>query len=298
MNMRPFCFRASARARTCWAVSGTDSTTSTETTRQPNRPERGLASLMPKGEQALAPIRVLHPSEPDLRLTQRTEDDVRGTQAGGAPVDPDRDRRWPRSSTRTSSGPYPDDGLLDLRWDPLVVEVGGAWDRWSATGTERLGRHRGLGFSQRGAPTSGPAEFACDLGLRAGPDGRRKSFGAMRAGSFFAEHGHIVSNVAPLQVSLAGLPATSTGGRDGLRQRRPPRLCVAPHRVSTTDSPPPRESDRHCWSSIAISKDTAEVVYRGAPSTPAAFSVQLTVPPGGLVVRARGRRNVDSASRR
>ena len=44
---------------------------------------------------------------------------------------------------------------------------------------------------------------------------------------------------------------------------------------------------------IAISKDTSEIVYSGAPSEPAAFSVELTVPPGGLVVRARGRRSVN-----
>ena len=49
----------------------------------------------------------------------------------------------------------------------------------------------------------------------------------------------------------------------------------------------------HIVELIAISGDKSEVLYSGAPSAPAAFSVELTVPRGGLVVRASGRRNVE-----
>jgi hypothetical protein len=113
----------------------------------------------------------------------------------------------------------------------------------------------------------------------------------MRAGSFFAEHGHIVSNAA-LQVRLPGLPRPAQMGETvsasvGLKATVSLRIDVSAtdflgraNRIDTVEL-------------IAISKDASDIVHSGAPSTPAAFSVELTVPPGGLVVRARGRRNIN-----
>jgi hypothetical protein len=47
---------------------------------------------------------------------------------------------------------------------------------------------------------------------------------------------------------------------------------------------------------IGATRDKATVLYSGSPGEQPAFSVPLTVPSGGIVLRARGRRGSDGPS--
>ena len=90
-----------------------------------------------------------------------------------------------------------------------MAQVGGAWDLWLRHGLSVWAAIADSDFHNEGGDFW-PCEFAATWVYA--PD--RTVDGvirAMRAGSFFAEHGHIVSNVA-LQVSLAGLPRPAQAG--------------------------------------------------------------------------------------
>jgi hypothetical protein len=107
--------------------------------------------------------------------------------------------------------------LID-RWDPLTAEVGGAWDNWLRSGLDIWAAIANSDFHGRGDFL--PCEFASTWVYA--PD--RTVDGvirALRAGSFFAEHGHIVTEVE-LRASFDGQPrpfvpgetaATAAGAR-------------------------------------------------------------------------------------
>jgi hypothetical protein len=249
--------------------------------------ETGLASLIPTGRQTLAPVVFFtHPSRiPDSPSAPKTTFEPLQQDAPSILIGIEG---APGHQRGTPLGAYLEGGLID-RWDPLVAQVGGTWDLWLRHGLSVWAAIADSDFHNEGGDFW-PCEFAATWVYA--PD--RTVDGvirAMRAGSFFAEHGHIVSNAA-LQVRLPGLPRPAQAGETvsasvGLKATVSLRIDVSAtdflgraNRIDTVEL-------------IAISKDASDIVHSGAPSTPAAFSVELTVPPGGLVVRARGRRNIN-----
>jgi hypothetical protein len=85
----------------------------------------------------------------------------------------------------------------------------------------------------------------------------------MRAGSFFAEHGHIVSSVA-LQVRLAGLPRPAQAGETVSASVGVKATISLDIDVPATDFLG-RANRIDTVELIAISKDTSAIVYSGAP---------------------------------
>jgi hypothetical protein len=119
---------------------------------------------------------------------------------------------------------------------------------------------------------------------------------ALRAGSFFADHGRIVREVE-LQVNTDGLPRAAGAGES---------IAVAPD--ATLVAQLTFQVPATAWRSgpnhidlvelIGIDQSGAKVLAQGAPETAvAALTYTVRVPSGGLVLRARGFRILETGTR-
>src|SRR5262249_1388969 len=109
----------------------------------------------------------------------------------------------------TPLGAYAADTTLIDRWDPLAANPDGVWDHWLGSGLDVWAAIADSDFHNE-RDDFWPCEFAA-TGIYA-PD--RTVDGVLRAlhaGSFFAEHGHIASEVE-LQVRVDGLPRPVVSG--------------------------------------------------------------------------------------
>jgi hypothetical protein len=250
----------------------------------------GFAALRPKDRNALAPVVTFnHPSRrakstsaPSLTLT-RLKSAAPSILIGfeGAPG----------HQRANPLGAYPSGTLVD-RWDPLAATVGGAWDQWLQKGVTLWAALASADFhSPEGE--FWPCEFATTHVYA--PD--RSVDGvirALRAGSFFAEHGHIVTE-AQLEARFAGQthvfqPGETAAVAAGTSAIVSLRLVVPP--VDYLG----RENRIDAVELIGISQAKTETLFNGPPGTTDAFSVSIVVPPGGIVVRARGRRTLEDGA--
>jgi len=184
---------------------------------------------------------------------------------------------------------YPDQSFLLDRWDTVVATPGGAWDQWLGQGLTLWGALTNSDFHNT-KDGFWPCQFSATW-IYVPERTVEGVIRALRAGSFFGEHGHIVSE-ANLQLTFAGLsrPAmagetvTAAAGANGtatLRLTIPPvDYAGQPNRVDLVEL-------------LAIAPARTEIVFSGAPAGDKAFEVPITVPPGGFVLRARGKRNVE-----
>jgi len=183
-------------------------------------------------------------------------------------------------------GAYSASAMPVDRWDPMVAEVGGTWDTWLRRGLDVWAALADSDF--HGEPDDFlPCRFAATWIYA--PD--RTVDGvlrALKAGSFFAEHGHIVTR-ATLEARAGGAPRAVTPGE---------LLQVAAGTVATVtlrlDVPERdylgRENHIDRVELVGVAQDGARVLFQGPPGAAEAFSVPVTVPPGGIVLRARGSR--------
>src|SRR5262245_20901769 len=88
------------------------------------------------------------------------------------------------------------------RWDPLVAEIGGAWDQWLRAGLDVWAAMASSDFHDEQGDFA-PCEFA-NTWVHAPDRTVDGVIRALRAGRFFGEHGHIVTNVE-LEARLDGL---------------------------------------------------------------------------------------------
>lgn len=177
------------------------------------------------------------------------------------------------------------------RWDPAIAPAGAAWDQLLARGSRVSGA---LATSDFHSITKGdywPCQFSASwiYAPERSPAGVLK---ALRAGSFVGVHGGIATHV---QLSLAapGLPRQAIAGEElrlaaGTRATLELRVTVPasdwssqPNRLDLVDL-------------IGIAKAGASILRSGAPDAKGTFSHSFTIPPGGIVVRARGRRIVEN----
>ena len=247
-----------------------------------------LVSLIPTGDRALAPVVFFnHPSRfPDTPSAPALTLDALQAAAPSILIGIEG---GPGHQRAARHGLYPEGVLID-RWDPLAAQIGGAWDRWLGQGLNVWAAIANSDFHDDGTNDFWPCEFASTWVYA--PD--RTVDGvirAMRAGSFFAEHGHIVSNLA-FQASVPGLTRPAHAG-ETIAARAGSKVNVSLRLETPTTDFLGRANRIDNVELIAISNDRSDVLYNGPPSTPMAFSVELTVPQRGLVVRARGRRNVE-----
>src|SRR5262249_16845371 len=138
----------------------------------------------------------------------------------------------PGHQRATPLGAYPPDVLLPGRWDPLAATLDGAWDQWLREGIDVWSAIASSDFHNE-HDDFWPCEFAATWIYA--PD--RSVDGVLRAlhaGSFFAEHGHIASEVE-LQVRVDGSPRPVVPG-ETIALKAGDRAAVSLHmRVSPLD---------------------------------------------------------------
>jgi hypothetical protein len=184
------------------------------------------------------------------------------------------------------------------RWDPVAARVGDAWDTLLQQGVDVWAAYAPSDFHTEALSDLAdywPGEFS-ETWVYAPERSAAGVLRALRAGSFFADHGRIVREVE-LLVNTAGLPRAAGAGET---------ISVAPDSTlaaQVTFQVPPtawRSGPNHIdlVELIGIDQSGAKIVAQGAPETTgAALTYTARVPPGGLVLRARGFRILETGTR-
>jgi hypothetical protein len=187
----------------------------------------------------------------------------------------------------TPIGAYPADVRLIDRWDPLAAGIDGMWDQWLRKGLDVWAAIANSDFHNE-RDDFWPCEFAATW-LYAPDRTVDGVIRALRAGSFFAEHGHIVSEVELLvrldDQARAIVPGETVSTRAGAHATVSLQMKVPPadylgrtNRIDTVEL-------------IGISATRTDVIFSGVPGDVDAFKTVVTIPDGGIVLRARGRRS-------
>jgi hypothetical protein len=184
------------------------------------------------------------------------------------------------------------------RWDPVAARVGDAWDTLLQQGLDVWAAYAPSDFHTEALSDLAdywPGEFS-ETWVYAPERSAAGVLRALRAGSFFADHGRIVREVE-LAVNTAGLPRAAGAGET---ISVPPGATLE---AQVTFQVPPtawRTGPNHIdlVELIGIDQSGAKIVAQGAPETTgAALTYTGRVPPGGLVLRARGFRILETGTR-
>ena len=195
----------------------------------------------------------------------------------------------PGHQRATDLGAYRGPVKLIDRWDPAVAEVGGAWDRLLQEGLDVWAARAPSDFHGE-ANDYWPGQFS-ETWLYVPERTPAGVLLAFRAGSFFAAHGHVAREVQ-LAVETEGLPRGAFPGEvvsvpagaeikvrlDGLIPDRD--WAGMPNRIDSVEI------------IIVTEQSVRSLERRLQPSNVLAVTETLQVPPGGMVIRARGRRVV------
>ncbi len=247
----------------------------------------GFAALVPKERTALAPVVIAnHPS----RRPKSTSAPSITFEAlkKAAPSILIGFEGAPGHQRQDPLGSYAPGTLVD-RWDPLAADADGAWDQWLRKGLDVWAAIATADFHNESGDFW-PCEFNATWVYA--PD--RTGDGvirALRAGSFFAEQGHIVQE-AELRATFEGLArpvgvGETAAAATGVKATVSLRMKVPPSDYLN------RENRIDVVELIGVSATKTETLFSGPPGETDAFSTTVIVPPGGIVLRARGRRIVD-----
>jgi hypothetical protein len=175
------------------------------------------------------------------------------------------------------------------RWDPVAARIGDAWDTLLRDGLDIWAAYAPSDFHSESLSGLGdywPGQFA-ETWVYA-PE--RSSVGvlrALRAGSFFADHGRIVREVE-LHVTASGLPRPAGAGEViAVGKNAEVSVALSLTVPPTAWRPGPNHIDQ--VEIIAIDRTGARVVAQGRPAESGpAITQTIQVPDGGIVFRARG----------
>lgn len=184
-------------------------------------------------------------------------------------------------------GSYPEGTLVD-RWDAFVANVGGTWDRWLGNGLDVWGAIATADFHNP-ATEFWPCEFASTW-IYAPERSADGVLHALRAGSFFGEHGHIAREVE-LRAVVQDLPRPLVAGEVAAVAAGTQVVVTLGVQVPPVDYRG-RPNAIDSVDLIAVSARGAELLFSGPPGADEALRASVTVPAGGVVLRARGRRTV------
>src|SRR5262249_7128186 len=161
-------------------------------------------------------------------------------------------------------GAYPPDSRLADRWDPLAATVDGAWDQWLREGIDVWPAIASSDFHNE-RDDFWPCEFAATW-IYAPDRSVDAVLRAMHAGSFFAEHGHIVSEVE-LDVKLSGSPRPVVSGETIVSKAGDQATVSLQMRVPALDYRG-RENRIDNVELIGISALKTAVLFSGPPGHP------------------------------
>ncbi|HVA51770.1 MAG TPA: VanZ family protein [Pirellulales bacterium] len=175
------------------------------------------------------------------------------------------------------------------RWDPTVANVGDAWDTLLEKGIDVWAAYAPSDFHDEAADGLGdywPGQFS-ETWLYAPDRTPQGALRALRAGSFFGVHGHIVREVE-LSVEAEGLPRAAVAG-ESIEVPTGTQVTVT-LRCQLPDKDWSGRANRiDLVELIAVTQTGAEVVAEQAPARDgAALTATLDVPDGGFVLRGRG----------
>ena len=177
------------------------------------------------------------------------------------------------------------------RWDPAIAPPGAAWDRQLQAGNPMWGALATSDFHGEPNGDYWPCQFSATW-LYARDRSAAAALEALHAGSFFGEHGDIAREVQ-LTLTAEGLPRPAIAGETVHLPSGAELTLEVRATVPAADwAGQPNQIDRA--ELIAVTRDSAEVVHSG-PLADGGLRYRMTVPAGGLVIRARGRRVVEDA---
>ena len=191
-------------------------------------------------------------------------------------------------------GSYTDAVRTIDRWDPVAARVGDAWDSLLQRGVDVFAALANSDFHNANVGDLNdrwPCQFA-ETWLRVPELTASGILRALRAGAAFAVHGHIARDVE-LTMAAPGLARPAIAGEVIAAPTRTPLTVSLAFEVPARDwEDKPNRVDAVEF--IVIAPDGVKVMSQPVGSTGRqTVSETLVVPPGGLVVRARGRRIVD-----
>ena len=182
------------------------------------------------------------------------------------------------------------------RWDPVAAEVGGVWDTLLGQGVDLWAARAPSDFHRTTSREKSwsdywPGEFS-ETWVYAPERSANGVLRALRAGSFFAGHGHIAREVI-LQVNAPGLERPATPGESVEASAGTP-LCISLYgHVPASDwSGTENRLDR--VEIIAITPEGSEITATEVPTDAMTLVTHsMQVPTNGVILRARGRRVID-----
>jgi hypothetical protein len=184
------------------------------------------------------------------------------------------------------------------RWDPVAARVGDAWDTLLRDGLDVWAAYAPSDFHSESLSGLGdywPGQFA-ETWVYAPERSSAGVLRALRAGSFFADHGRIVREVE-LHVNAPGLPRPAGAGEV---------ISVAQNAEVTVElsfkvppeawRPGPNHIDH--VEIIAIDHDGAKIIAQGRPQESGpAITKTVQIPEDGIVLRARGFSTLETGTR-
>jgi len=174
------------------------------------------------------------------------------------------------------------------RWDPAIAPPGAAWDQRLGAGTHLWGA---LATSDFHGP--GGDYWPCQFSATWVYARERSVVGvleALHAGSFIGVHGDIAREIQ-LSLTSEGLPRAAIAGETvGLRNGAPVTIELRATVPPTDWEGQPNHLDLVDIFGVASSGTT---VLHSGPLVDGLLRYQMSVPPGGITIRARGRRVVE-----
>ncbi len=263
--------------------------------REPHREELADEALRWLAEQGqswdAAPVVIFnHPSRKVARSLDQLEEIARLRRASQLLIGIEG---APGHQGATPLGSYPGPESTVDRWDPAVARVGDLWDQLLGRGEDIWGAFAFSDFHEEladGLRDHWPGQFS-ETWLYAPERSPAGVLNTLRAGCFFANHGGIVRE-ARLTVTAAGLPRDAWNGESIIVPESSSVTANLEMTIPPTDwNGEPNRIDM--IELIGIDARGARVLAARRSSDGAtALSETFTVPPGGLALRARGRREV------
>lgn len=184
------------------------------------------------------------------------------------------------------------------RWDPAAARIGDAWDTLLGQGLDVWAASAPSDFHNVDPADLNdywPGQFS-ETWMYAPSRTAQGVLQALRAGSFFADHGAIVREVE-LRVRVAGL-ARAAGAGEVIAAAPATNVSVELSFRIPERALPEGTNRIDQVELIAIKNGTASVVATATPSgTGPALTYSTTVPAGGVVFRSRGSRRLPDGDR-
>lgn len=180
------------------------------------------------------------------------------------------------------------------RWDPTVANIGDAWDVLLQSGVDLWAARASSDFHTENPKSLydfWPGEFS-ETWVYVPDKSEKGVLRALRSGAFFAAHGHIVRELI-FTVSGAEMKRPAFTGETMAASEGMELIVELNYTLPATDWAD-QENKIDEIELIGISANGAKSLFKQAPAAGRVeFSEKITVPEGGIVLRARGRRILD-----